>query len=38
MDTLKDRQVLEELIEKGLTPWLDTEAEREKLATNRKHA
>jgi len=38
MDTLKDRQVLEELIEKGLTPWLDTEAEREKLATNRKNA
>jgi hypothetical protein len=30
--------VLEELIEKGLTPWFDTEAEREKLATNRKNA
>jgi glucose-1-phosphate cytidylyltransferase len=38
MDTLKDRQVLEELIEKGLMPWFDTEAEREKLATNRKNA
>jgi glucose-1-phosphate cytidylyltransferase len=38
MDTLKDRQVLEELIEKGLTPWIGTEAEREKLATNRKNA
>jgi len=38
MDTLKDRQVLEELIEKGLTPWFDTEGEREKLATNRKNA
>jgi glucose-1-phosphate cytidylyltransferase len=37
-DTLKDRQVLEELIKKGLTPWFDTEAEREKLATNRKNA
>ena len=38
MDTLKDRQVLEELVDKGLTPWFDTEAEREKLATNRKNA
>ena len=30
-------EVLEELIEKGLTPWFDTEPEREKLATNRKN-
>jgi glucose-1-phosphate cytidylyltransferase len=38
MDTLKERQVLEELIESGIAPWVGPEAQRGKLATNRKNA
>jgi glucose-1-phosphate cytidylyltransferase len=38
MDTLKDRQVLEELVESGATPWLGPGAQRGKLSTNRKNA
>src|SRR5262249_49064099 len=38
MDTLKDRQVLEELVEKGITPWVGPDAQRGRLATNRKNA
>jgi glucose-1-phosphate cytidylyltransferase len=38
MDTLQDRQVLEEFIESGITPWSSPEAQRRKLATNRKNA
>ena len=32
MDTLKDRQVLEELVEKGLTPWVNSDVRRGKLS------
>jgi glucose-1-phosphate cytidylyltransferase len=38
MDTLKDRQVLEELVEKGIMPWVGPDAQRGKLAPNRKNA
>jgi glucose-1-phosphate cytidylyltransferase len=38
MDTLKDRQVLEELVEKGITPWVGPDAQQDKFAPNRKNA
>jgi len=36
MDTLKDRQVLEELVEKGMTPWIGRDGQLGKVVTTRK--